>query len=98
MSEQTKEAWDSGDAYDCWVGRWSRPVAARFVDWLAVPPGRGWADVGCGTGALTELILRSCEPASVVGIDRAGPFIAAARRRISDRRASFEVGDATLLP
>jgi SAM-dependent methyltransferase len=98
MSEQTREAWDSGDAYDRWVGRWSRPVAARFVDWLAVPTGLSWADVGCGTGALTELILRSCEPASVVGVDRAAPFIAVARRRISDRRASFEVGDAASLP
>ena len=95
---ETKEAWDSGDAYDGWVGRWSRPVAAQFVEWLAFPTGLRWADVGCGTGALSELILRSCEPASVVGVDRAAPFVAVARRRIADGRASFEVGDAASLP
>lgn len=98
MATDTKEAWDSGDAYDGWVGRWSRPVAAQFIDWLAMPNGLRWADVGCGTGALTELIMRSCEPVSVVGIDRAEAFVAVARRRIADPRAVFEVGDATALP
>ena len=98
MAEQAKEAWDSGDAYDGWVGRWSRPVAAQFIDWLAVPRGLRWADVGCGTGALTELIMRSCEPVSVVGIDRAPAFVAVAQRRIADSRATFDVGDATSLP
>ena len=98
MAEQAKEAWDSADAYEGWVGRWSRPVAAHFIDWLAMPPGLRWADVGCGTGALTELIMRSCAPVSVVGIDRAAAFVALARRRITDARATFEVGDATSLP
>lgn len=98
MADATKEAWDSGDAYDGWIGRWSRPVAAQFIEWLALPTGLRWADVGCGTGALTELIMRSCEPASVVGVDRAAPFVAVARRKIADPRASFEVGDATALP
>jgi len=98
MTGQTKESWDSGDAYDGWVGRWSRPVAAQFIEWLAVPGGLRWADVGCGTGALTELILRGCEPVSVVGVDRAEAFVAVARRRIADARASFEVGDAASLP
>lgn len=98
MDDQAKEAWNSGDAYEGWVGRWSRPVAAQFIQWLAMPAGLRWADVGCGTGALSELILRSSEPASVVGLDRAAPFVAAARRRIADARASFEVGDAASLP
>jgi trans-aconitate methyltransferase len=98
VAESTQEAWDSGDAYEAWVGRWSRPVAAQFIEWLAMPPGLRWADVGCGTGALSELILRSCEPASIVGVDRAPAFVAVARRRIADPRASFEVGDATALP
>lgn len=73
-------------------------MAAHFIDWLALPQGLRWADVGCGTGALTELIMQSCEPASVVGVDRAAAFIALARRRVVDARAAFEVGDATSLP
>jgi len=98
MADGAKEAWDSGDAYEAYVGRWSRPVAAQFIGWLALPSGLRWADVGCGTGALSELILRSCDPAAVVGVDRAAPFVAVASRRIADGRASFEVGDATSLP
>ena len=43
------DAWDSGDAYEPYVGRWSRLVAPEFLEWLAVPPGGRWLDVGCGT-------------------------------------------------
>lgn len=43
--------WASGDAYEPYVGRWSRLVARRFVDWLDLPAGWAWLDVGCGTGA-----------------------------------------------
>jgi len=43
--------------YETFMGRWSRVMAARFVDWLAVPAGRRWLDVGCGTGALAVSAL-----------------------------------------
>jgi hypothetical protein len=33
-----KSVWASGGAYEPYVGRWSRPVAREFVDWLAIPP------------------------------------------------------------
>ncbi len=54
-----RERWSGGDAYEAYIGRWSRKVAPRFVDWLAIPPGARWMDVGCGTGALTGAILRA---------------------------------------
>jgi hypothetical protein len=47
------DTWASGDAYEPYVGRWSRLVAREFLSWLAVPPGSHWLEVGCGTGALT---------------------------------------------
>jgi trans-aconitate methyltransferase len=90
--------WDSGDAYEQYVGRWSRMVAIEFLRWLAPRPGLAWADVGCGTGALTSAILTMCEPSSVSGIDSSEGFVARARQRISDPRARFESGDATQLP
>ena len=92
------EAWDSGDAYERYVGRWSRTVATAFLRWLAPRPGLAWADVGCGTGALASAILTLGEPSSVTGIDSSEGFVVRARERISDPRARFETGDATHLP
>jgi trans-aconitate methyltransferase len=84
--------WEIGDAYERYVGRWSRPVAAEFLRWLDVPAGRSWLDVGCGTGALTSVVLASGAPASVVGVDPSEKFLSLARERVPG--AAFEVGDA----
>ena len=54
---QRKDVWSAGDLYEPYVGRWSRLVARAFLQWLAVPKGKDWLDVGCGTGALTQTIL-----------------------------------------
>ena len=92
------EAWDSGSAYEQYAGRWSRKVASEFLRWLALPPHLSWADVGCGTGAVTSTILAACEPTSVRGIDSSAGFVAQARQRVPAPQAVFEVGDATRLP
>ena len=70
--------WESGTAYEAYVGRWSRRVARVFVPWLAVQPGRRWLDAGCGTGALTSRITLT-EPALVVGVDPSPGFLKASR-------------------
>lgn len=98
MADQTKENWNSGDAYEQYVGRWSRKVAGEFLAWLQAPAAQAWADIGCGTGALTSTILTMCEPLSVRGIDSSGGFVSLARQRTTDLRARFEIGDATRLP
>ncbi len=92
-----KENWGSGDAYEMYVGRWGRKIAAEFLPWLALPNGLAWAEVGCGTGALAEAILNTSEPLSIIGIDKSEGFIAEARRRIVDSRVNFEIGDATAM-
>lgn len=103
MDEQPDRAgrvdtWDSGDAYEPYVGRWSRLVAREFVRWLAVPPGRRWLDVGCGTGALVQTVLEHAAPGEVVGIDPSAAYIASAGARVDeDPRAHFEIGDAQAL-
>lgn len=88
------DTWAAGDFYEPYVGRWSRKVAALFLDWLRPAPHLKWLDVGCGTGALTQTLLDRAQPASVLGIDASAGFVDHARARIADPRASFEVGDA----
>jgi SAM-dependent methyltransferase len=92
------DTWASGEAYEPYVGRWSRLVAREFIGWLEVAPSARWLDVGCGTGALSETILDLAEPASVRGLDRSAAYVAYARERVRDERASFQVGDAQRLP
>jgi ubiquinone/menaquinone biosynthesis C-methylase UbiE len=58
----SSDVWDSGDALERYVGRWSRLVAGAFLNWLGVTPRARWLDVGCGPGALTETILRDASP------------------------------------
>ena len=50
MADSAKETWGSGDAYEQYVGRWSRPVAREFLEWLNVEPGLRWGDVGLWDG------------------------------------------------
>jgi SAM-dependent methyltransferase len=92
------EVWAVGDAYEAYVGRWSRRVAEEFVRWLTVPPGARWLDVGCGTGALTAAVLTLAGPAEVLGVDPSEGFLTGARARVGDPRAAFRAGDARALP
>ena len=98
MAAEAKEIWASGIEYEQYVGRWSRKVAREFLDWLRASPGQTWGDVGCGSGALIHAILAGFHPKAVMAIDQSEGFITEARRRISDQRVRFEVGDATGLP
>lgn len=92
------DVWDDGQAYERYVGRWSRRVAAEFLDWLGLPPRLRILDLGCGTGVLVETVLALSHPAAVTGLDPAAAFLALARRRVSDPRVRFEQGDAQALP
>lgn len=95
---QRKDVWAAGDLYEPYVGRWSRRVAREFLKWLAVPDGKDWLDVGCGTGALTRTIIEQENPNSVIGIDASPGYAEYAKARIESLRARFEVGDAQSLP
>jgi SAM-dependent methyltransferase len=90
--------WADGDRYEAYVGRWSRPVAHRFVAELAAPAGRRWLDVGCGTGALTRTVLDVAGPRAVLGVDASPSFVAHATAHVADPRVSFQVADARTLP
>lgn len=96
---QPAETWAVGQAYEPYVGRWSRLVAKEFVAWLAVPPGKRWLDIGSGTGAISQTILQRASPASVVCLDSSAGFLKHARAHIApDSRVRYVVGDARALP
>ena len=99
MTDSTRhDAWQAGDNYDAYMGRWSRKIAPLFLDWLAPAPGLDWLEVGCGTGALSATILARCEPTNLIAIDQSAGFIAAARSAVNDPRIEFRVADAQALP
>jgi SAM-dependent methyltransferase len=94
----SRESWASASAYEAFVGRLSRRVAPRFVEWLDVERDRRWLDVGCGTGALTQTVLAAAAPSAVTGVDPSPAFLEAAREATPDARATFVEGTATALP
>jgi ubiquinone/menaquinone biosynthesis C-methylase UbiE len=62
-----KTVWSGGEAYEPYVGRWSRLVAKEFVSWLHALPSSRWVDVGCVTGVLARMIVEHAEPCEVHG-------------------------------
>ena len=99
MVEPSEGDWFAdGEAYEHYVGRWSRRVGHTFLEWLSLPAGLHWLDVGCGTGALVETILDRNDPSRVTGVEPSEGFLSMARGRIQDNRADFKSGDATSLP
>ncbi|HSL30898.1 MAG TPA: class I SAM-dependent methyltransferase [Anaerolineales bacterium] len=97
-ADKPSPLWSSGDAYEPYVGRWSRLVAPEFIQWLNLTQGLRWLDIGSGTGALSQAILDLANPAKIKGVDRSEGFVEYARHRLPDPRVEFEVGDAQSLP
>jgi len=88
----------NGAAYAASMGQWSRLAGTRFLDWLALPAGLGWLDVGCGSGAFTRLVLESAAPTALAGIDPSAPQLAFAREDLAGTMADLREGDAMALP
>ena len=98
MTETAGDRWATGDAYELYMGRWSRALSRAFLEWLKPGPKRHWLEIGCGTGALTSSIVALTEPASVVGCDPSASFVEDARHRLTDERVAFVVGGADAPP
>ena len=92
------DAWSAGQSYERYMGRWSRAIAASYVEWLEAPAHADWLEIGCGTGALTETILAVASPSSIVASDSSEDFVAHAQASNRDKRASFKSADAQQLP
>ena len=84
-----------GSGYELTMGRWSRRLAERFVDFTGASPAERVLDVGCGTGHLAAALLERAPQAEVHGVDIAPVYIDYAR--VHCPGAHFRVGDACAL-
>ena len=85
-----------GEAYDRFMGRYSRPLAVRLADWLDVTQGQRAIDVGCGPGALTEQLVARLGADHVRAVDPSAPFVEACRQRFPG--VDVRLGTAEALP
>ena len=79
------------------MGWWSNIVAEKFLKWLSPENGLRWLDVGCGSGALSESIIRGYCPKSVTAVDQSEEFIKTAQKRL-ESNVNCKLGDALNLP
>jgi len=86
-----------GDGYELLMGRWSRQLAAPFIDFAGIEPGERVLDVGCGTGHLAFALAERTDPAAVHGVDLARAYVDHAQRHDRSGRIQFQVGDACAL-
>jgi ubiquinone/menaquinone biosynthesis C-methylase UbiE len=91
-----KDSWESGVTYERFMGRWSRIVAREFLNWLSPASGLKWLDIGCGSGALSEALLRWHAPADLNAIDQSQEFVEVLQSRLGNR-AACRVGNALAL-
>jgi SAM-dependent methyltransferase len=86
----------AGDAYDRFMGRYSRELAPRLIEFAGVEPGMRVLDVGCGPGPLAERLASLAGSELVGAADPSEPFVAACAERVPG--ADVRRADAEELP
>jgi ubiquinone/menaquinone biosynthesis C-methylase UbiE len=86
----------SRDAYDRFMGRYSRELAPRLIEFGRIESGMRVVDVGCGPGALTERLAERLGPEQVAAVDPSESFVAACTERVPG--ADVRLADAEELP
>src|SRR5512136_3322949 len=71
----------AGEAYDRLVGRYSRLLAPRFLEFAGVREGPV-LDVGAGPGALAAVLAERLGAPAVAAVEPSPPFAAACRARV----------------
>lgn len=86
-----------GAAYERFLGRWTKVLAPRLLDFAEFPPVGALLDVGTGTGSLACAMAERWPSRRIVGVDIADAYIDYALARTKGRQPSFEMGDAARL-
>lgn len=84
-----------GDAYDRYIGRYSRELAPRFIDFAGVDRGPV-LDLGCGPGGLSLALASRLGAQGVAAVDPSESFVAACRARVPG--ADIRLARAESLP
>jgi SAM-dependent methyltransferase len=71
----------AAEAYDRFMGEWSRKLSPQLADLAGVMPGQRVLDVGCGPGALTAELVARVGAEHVAAADPSESFVDAARVR-----------------
>jgi SAM-dependent methyltransferase len=79
--EVVRTSLDDADAYDRFMGRFSKPLAVPFADFAGLPANGRILDVGCGPGALTAELARRVGPGRVTAVDPSEKYVMAVRGR-----------------
>jgi ubiquinone/menaquinone biosynthesis C-methylase UbiE len=79
------------EAYDRYMGRWSRPLAPLLAGFAGVEAGMRVLDVGCGPGSLTEHLVERVGSRQVHAVDPSEQFAQACAARVP----GVEVGVAS---
>jgi len=86
-----------GNAYERFMGRWSRDLAPLLVRFAGVRDGDSVLDIGSGTGSLAAAVAKAAPSSRVLGIEPAAPYVAFAQARHGGDLVRFEAGDAQRL-
>ena len=101
MTEKNTAAaagFQNAEAYETLMSRWSRRLAPLLIRFGGISDGDRVLDVGSGTGSLSFTIPEIAKVTAVTGIDATAGFVEFATTRNTDRRISFQQGDARALP
>src|SRR5262249_19286074 len=83
------------ESYERFMGRWSRLLAPRLVEFANIPNEGRLLDIGSGTGALSFVIGQQNPQVRVVGVDPSKEYVAYANSlNLLPDRINFEIGNA----
>ena len=93
----TQDIFVESDAFERFMGRWSRRLAPLLVKFASLEDGDSVLDVGSGTGALAFAVTNAMPSVRVTGVDSSSAYVRYAQARTPSDRVRFVVGDAQAL-
>jgi SAM-dependent methyltransferase len=96
VTEQ-REIFAESDAYERFMGRWSRQLAPLLVQFASVGEDEVVLDIGSGTGALALAVAEAVPSVRLTGVDPSSAYVRYAQERTTSDRVRFLVGDAQRL-